>query len=173
MEILLAIERVIGWQLIPILSFLVIASYTDIKTYKIRNWTSGGLALFNIIYFVVIPLMSSETEIVKNSLLGGISAFLLIFILAFIANTPMGGDIKLVGATGFALGGIGSMTWLLVSAVFAGIGALYTIKKQYKLSWLETIQSPVLFKGAFEKQPMAPYFLISFNTLIITTLIIL
>ena len=172
MEIISSVGRVIGWQIIPLIVFLSIASYSDIKSYKIRNWTSGGLAISNSILFILIPFIQGDTDFAITSIWGGVAAFMLLFILAFITLAKMAGDIKLAGAVGIALGGIGSLTWLFISAVLAAIGALIKVKVTYKTTWLEAMQSPVLFKGIVGKLPMAPFFFAGFIVLVLSNLLI-
>lgn len=136
----------VGWQLVPIGIFLLTATYTDIQSFKIYNWNTGLLALFNISYFILYPVVAGDYKLAISHAVGGLLSFGLILGIAMYFMTKMGGDIKLAGAMGIAFGGIKSIVWVLLSAFIGGIHGAYKIK--YKKASREG------------KIPFAPYFLI-------------
>lgn len=146
MEYLLNIEHLIGLQIIPIAVFFIIATYTDIKDYKIYNWTTGGLALFNTLYFILLPILNQDYKTALIHTVGGFLSFALVLGVAMHFLIKMGGDIKFAAAAGIAFGGIRSILWILLSAFIGGIHGIYKMKVQGK--------------DKNEKIPFAPYFLI-------------
>lgn len=125
---LLNIEHLIGWQIIPIVVLFLTAFYTDAKEFKIYNWNTAGLAIFNIAYFVIYPAYQGNYKFAGINLLGGIASFLLIMGVAMYFMIQMGGDIKFVGAAGIAFGGIRAILWVLLSVFIAGIHGSYKVK---------------------------------------------
>lgn len=140
-------ERVIGPQLIPILIYFGIASYTDIKDQKIYNWVSKNLAYYNILMFIFIPLIVGEWQISINSILGGLLSFGVLIVPAMVFMIKAGGDIKFAGAAGVALGVIGSIVWLLTSAILLFIYGKYLEKFKGKDTWTVIPFAPFLFTG--------------------------
>lgn len=146
LESLFSLEHMIGWQLIPITVLFVTASYTDIKSFKIFNWNTGLLTLFNLFYFVVYPAVSGDYSLAIRHLVGGALSFSLLLGIAMQFMTKMGGDIKFSGAAGIAFGGIKAIVWVLLSAFVGGIHGAYKIKYQGS--------------SVDGKIPFAPYFLV-------------
>lgn len=82
---------------IPLLLFLLIASFTDVKSLKIPNWLTGS---FFIVRLLLIPIVG----IGWNHIFGAILLFFFVFVIAFILNVQMGGDIKAMLVIGLYLG---------------------------------------------------------------------
>lgn len=164
LEVILPMERVMGWQVVVILALFAVAAYTDATQKKIYNHTSGALFVFNLFYFVLYPLLvDGDWKTAGNSLLGGGLAFLTLLIPAAILLIQMGGDIKFAGAAGLALGGVTAITWLFVAAALIGVVGAFKVKFRKGTLW--------------DTLPFAPFFLASFvilliayQTVIVTTL---
>lgn len=146
-ELLTEFERIIGPQLIVLFIFFGIASYTDIKDQKIYDWVTGGLAAYNAMFFVLIPLIQGEWGFALQSVLGGILSFTVIIVPAMIFLIKAGGDIKFIGAAGLAFGLIPSAMWLAVSAILLFIYGLYLKKIKNQSSWTVIPFAPFLFAG--------------------------
>lgn len=127
--------------------FFIIATYTDITSKKIRNWTTASLALVNALLYIIIPLIQGDMQQAGVHALGGVLAFLILLVPAAVLMVKIGGDIKFAGAAGIALGGIAAVTWVLMSAVLVGMVGSYNVKKKGGTYW-DTI-------------PFAPFFFIS------------
>lgn len=121
------------------------ATYSDIKEFKIYNWNTGLLALYNVSYFILYPAFLGDYKLAITHFVGGILSFSLLLGIAIQFMTKMGGDIKFSGAAGIAFGGIKSIVWVLLSAFVGGIHGAYKIK--YKK------------ESKNDKIPFAPYFL--------------
>lgn len=118
--------------------FLVVATVIDVKHMKIPNKLN---ALFFIARFALIPWLAFSVW----DVVGGIVAFLALFIPAMIKNQPMGGDIKMAGVIGLYIG-------MFLTPVFFIVACVYFI----------------LYVGASKRMlPFAPFFLASNVTLMI------
>lgn len=108
---------------IAALAFLITVAIIDKKTMKIPNkvnliaiMTSVGLTTVYGLALGTLPydLMMCFT--------GACVGFLVIFIPAFIVNTPMGGDIKCYAVMGSFLGPYGIMGFACISCVIVLLG---------------------------------------------------
>lgn len=138
-----------------LLIFLSIATYTDIKEQKIYD-------KFNIIFFitriVVIFIPIIGFKLIPSHLVGGVVGFIVLLIPAIALMHKMGGDIKFIGVLGFYLGFYVTIALLILSCIYNLIYSIITIF--------------VLKKSKIKTNiPFAPFFLISFITLIIITII--
>lgn len=145
LENIFDLSHLVGLQLIPIVALFLVASYTDIKDYKIYNWTSGGLGAFTFTYFVVLPLLKREYKLAITQLAGGLLPFVLLLGIGMYFLTPIGGDIKFATAAGIAFGGAHSIVWLLIATVLAGLYSFYA--KWYKAQ-LKVPFAPFMTLGA-------------------------
>lgn len=152
MELIESLGRLYGWPLIPIIVFFTIATITDIQSKKIRNWTTGGLAVFNSVVFILVPAAKGDWSSAGLSILGGLLAFSILLFPAAYFVISMGGDIKLAGAAGIALGGLTSVLWVLLSAGLVIVYGTVLVKLKGKSRW-DTV-------------PFAPFFFISFLILL-------
>ena len=119
-----------------VLIFLIIATITDIRSYKIPNWLNGT---FFALRLAIIPIVG----IGFDHVIGAVVAFIALFIPAFVKMQKMGGDIKCATVLGLYLGiSLIPAHLLLASALLA----LYTL-----------IQYVVFKKGGM--LPFAPFFL--------------
>lgn len=141
------IGDIAGWfqiyfkNYIPVLVLLVllgIATYTDIKERKIKNWLN---LLIVIARAAFIPLMG----ISYHNILGAAFLFGLFLAIAVIRDESMAGDIKCVGAFGFYLG--------LTNAVIVLFGAMI-------IALIFSIIRRLLKKDKYF--PLAPFFLFSY-----------
>lgn len=146
-DLLIDFERLMGPQVIPILLYFAIASYTDIKDRKIYDWISGSLAYYNALVFVIIPLLVGQWQISLNSVLGGLLAFTVLIAPAMLFLIKAGGDIKFSGAAGLGLGLIPTAMWLVVSAFMLFIYGKYLEKFKGQSTWTVIPFAPFLFIG--------------------------
>lgn len=136
-------KEIIYWSIYSnlfLFVFLSIASYFDIKEFKIPNKLNLS---FLIGRFVLIPFISIGLENIYGLLVG----LLLILIPAMIINKPMGGDIKMSAVLGFYLG-IQNIIVLLIGTVVVSIVPAILKKRQ------ESEERKDI--------PLAPFVLISF-----------
>jgi len=132
--------------IVPLLLFLVGASYTDIKTLKIKNVWTGlffGLAL-------LLPLIHPSISY-PFILSGSVAGFVIIFIPAFLANKPMGGDIKLMAVVGAFIGPLLALVVVIIATLLS-IGFLM-------------IQA-IMKKDLQSSYPFAPFIAIGYVVLI-------
>lgn len=107
-----------------LLIYIGIASYTDFKEKKIRNWLNYSMLGLRI---AAIPLIG----ISMDSVLGAVFGLLIILIPAVIMLVPMGGDIKFSAVLGSWLGGFGILFSLAVGCVtFVITGLIRKMKKK-------------------------------------------
>lgn len=137
--------------------FFVWATYTDIKELKIPNKLNALLALGNIVIFVVWPLTQGNWSDSLYAVLSALIGFVALLIPAVATGFKMAGDIKFVGAFGFALHPASMLAFLGVSVVLNGItnGILIATKRK-------TFEAVI---------PFAPFFTGSFIVLTAITLI--
>lgn len=114
-----SIERTMSHPVIfgLLLVFCGIASYTDVKGLRIPNKLNGVLALFNLVVFVVVPIINGDGSFALQSAFGGVVGFLALLIPAVATGFKMAGDIKFIGAFGLAIGGLGIIPFLLLSCL--------------------------------------------------------
>lgn len=95
------LDNLVGMSIIYgliIFVYLLLAAIFDYKNLRIPN-------KLQITFLIVRGLMMFfGYEINKENIIGAIVGFLIVFIPAFIMNSPMGGDIKLVSILGLYLG---------------------------------------------------------------------
>lgn len=123
--------------------FLLIASYTDMKTLKIPNWLNASMVL---VRFALIPVIGFSIGDVVGAILG----FFVLLIPAIIKMHKMGGDIKAMAVVGLFLG-----AYLVPVFLFLIIGyfALYVLIM-------------TLLKKKLKNVPFAPFFLLAHLTLV-------
>ena len=131
-----------------VLVYLIIATYTDIKTMKIPNKLN---LTFLIIRFLLIFVGFEFTYI---HLIGGICGILFLLIPAVIKMHKMGGDIKLMGVLGLYLGMYNAIPFLIATTFFSAI---------------VSIPKSIITKKK-ENFPFAPFFLTSHVLFIIISL---
>lgn len=132
---------------LPVLIFLLLASYFDIKYRKIPNKLN---LLFFIIRFAMIPLVGFSASNIYGFLFG----FFIILIPAMIVCKPMGGDIKAMAVLGLYLELLGIFV-LLVGTIIVSLMYFFFEK----------------IRGRKKVEiPFAPFFLISFIAIFIFVL---
>jgi prepilin peptidase CpaA len=111
---------IIGEPIFFYLSFaLIIASLTDILTFRIPNWLTYSTLAVGIAYFSVAK--GYEGFLFS---LGGAAAGLGLLTLPYIIGGTGAGDVKLLGAVGSFLGPKGAFIVFIFSNIMAGIYAL-------------------------------------------------
>lgn len=108
------------YVIVPMLVFLAIAVYTDVRRRLIYDW----LTLPGTVYFLLYYAIAEPDKLLGSALgaviLGGIS-----LILAMISNGQMGGgDIKLFAMVGAALGWQAGLVSMGLTYLLAGIVAV-------------------------------------------------
>lgn len=145
-------------KFIPIV-FLFIASYTDIKSRKIKNFTSYPM--------FILGLILSEKPLVSLGL-GILLGVIMVLIPGFSAGM---GDVKLMAACGawlsslneamiFLLLSIGLVTLFNIALLIKKEGFLRFIK-QLKMELFLTL-SRIVPKEKINSLPLAPFVLVSF-----------
>lgn len=137
--------------LITMFVFLIIATYTDIKSLKIYNKFNIAFLITRLI-FIFIPVYTYKLEL--THIVGSVVSFILILIPAIALMHKMGGDIKFMTIMGLYLGGYLSVIFLLLSCFYNlmySLISVFVLKKHSK---------DVLI-------PFAPFFLTSFATLLL------
>lgn len=139
-----------------ILIFLIIATYTDLKSMKIYD-KFNIMFLITRIVFSLLPIAGLYRtgyghRFTLNHLVGGGIGFLFLLIPAMALMHKMGGDIKFMGIMGTFLGGYSTVAFLLISCFYNLVFSMFFIF--------------VLGKGKKDtKLPFAPFFLLAFLTL--------
>lgn len=129
---------------IPLIVFLLIAAFTDVKHLKIPNWLN---ATFLLIRLLLIPFVG----IAWSDIGGAAFLFFMVFIIAFITYMQMGGDIKAMVVLGIYLGFSLSVVFLFISIFYLAVaGIVVYIKTKDKRADI----------------PFAPCFLLSLLTII-------
>lgn len=132
-----------AYVIVPMLVFLAIAVYTDVRRQLIYDW----LTLPGMAYFLLFYALAKPEQLVGSALgaavLGGIS-----LIMAMVSSGQLGGgDIKLFALVGAALGWQAGLLAMGLAYLLAGAVAIPV--------W---IRSKVSKKREFGKEiPMAPY----------------
>lgn len=104
--------------LIPLM-FLGVASWTDIKTHKIKNWNSYTMAIVGIIVAIFYQGLSSAVIAIVAGILAGI------LLISIPGISTGGGDIKIVVASGIWVGAIIPSLYLVaISIVLFSVGDL-------------------------------------------------
>ncbi len=98
---------------------LVIASLTDILTFRIPNWLTYSTLAVGISYFSI----AKGYEGFLFSLTGAAAGSGLL-ILPYIIGGTGAGDVKLLGAVGSFLGPKGALIVFILSSILAGVYAL-------------------------------------------------
>ena len=105
-----------------LISLLLVASYTDIKYRKIPNILTYTGICSGLIFSVIL----SNSTTLQSSILGLITGFFLLLPL-YIKNGVAAGDIKLLAMCGTYVGFPAILIAVLLSAVFGGLYALFTL----------------------------------------------
>ena len=120
--------------------YLLIISICDIKWQRIPNLLTGVF----FIAMIFVNLFASPLEVPKN-LLQAFCVLVIFFIVLVSTNALGGGDVKLAGALGYALGVLKvSLIFLIASGV--GLIAFLILKNDKKKSFTKC-----------EKLPFAPF----------------
>lgn len=143
-----------GLMVAFLLAAFMYASYTDILEYKIYDKFNLFLMAARLI-FVFIPVYGKM--ITLDSYIGGIIGILVLLIPAVVFLQKMGGDIKFIGVIGTYLGSGLTIFMLVLGCAYMLIFSLIRkIITKEKVKHLKT--------------PMAPFFMLSFFTLIIISM---
>lgn len=123
-------------------TFLLIATYTDMKTLRIPNWLNGSMA---VLRFALIPIIGFGIA----DIIGAIIAFISLLIPAVIKMHKMGGDIKAMTVIGLYLGAylVSVFFFIIIMYFFLYVGIMLVLKKKLK------------------NVPFAPFFLLAHMTL--------
>ena len=97
---------------------LVVLSVIDLETHLLPNVITYPAFLGGLVLVVVGAVCYGSPERIVSALVGGVSAFVLLFLLHVIRPAGMGmGDVKLAPTLGLALGWLYGNSWLAVSLV--------------------------------------------------------
>lgn len=138
--------------------FLVVATYTDLKSMKIYD-KFNVVFIFTRILFALLPVNIAMGTVYGHKfelthLVGGVMGFLFLLIPAIALMHKMGGDIKFMTILGTFLGSHLTLVFLALSCLYNLVFSLFFIF--------------VLKKGKTDtKLPFAPFFLLAFLTIVI------
>ena len=135
-----------------LLLFFIGATFTDVKKMKIYDWFNG-LFLIVRVAFIFIPVYSYKFHL--THLAGGIIGFLFLLIPAMALMHKMAGDIKFMAVLGTFLGGHLTIIFLLIACIY---NLIYSVTARFILK-----RNKIL-------TPFAPFFLLSFITIIVITI---
>lgn len=134
------IELMYIW--LPLLSVLAVAAIIDLFTLQIPNF----ITITSMLYFLAMRFVI-DSDLVMNSLFGlAAGGGFLILINFFRPNAIGGGDIKLMGTVGAAIGLKAAVVFLPLLFLFA-----FVFVKLHKLATRQTLQA----------MPFAPFFFMS------------
>lgn len=138
-----------------LLSAFMYASYTDLLEYKIYDKFNLFLLAARLV-FCFIPVYGKM--ITLDSYLGGLVGMLTLLIPAIVFLQKMGGDIKFIAVIGTYLG-LGLTIFMLI------LGCVYML--------IFSLFRKIITKKDVKKlkTPMAPFFFLSFFTLLIISMI--
>lgn len=143
-----------GLMIAFLLAAFMYASYTDMLEFKIYDKFNLFLMGARLV-FVFIPIYGKM--ITLDSYLGGIIGVLVLLIPAVVFLQKMGGDIKFIGVIGTYLGSGLTLFLLILGCIYMLIFSLIRkIITKEKVKHLKT--------------PMAPFFMLSFFTLLIISM---
>lgn len=146
------------WLLAWLSLMISLACISDLKTLKIPNKLNAVLLSGNILLFVLPVLLKGEFRSGLDYLLSAGLGFIVLLLPAVFTGFKMAGDIKFVGALGFAFNPEGMIAFLLLSIVLNLVtnSTLIALKKK-------TYEAVI---------PFAPFFAGSFILLLIASHII-
>lgn len=149
-----SIERVLPSYpvFIIVLTFCLIATYTDITKLKIPNKLNAVFACIHTMIFIIYPLIKGDVSFAASSSMGGLLGFVLLLIPAVFTGFKMAGDIKFIGALGIAIGVKAIIPFILLSVllnIIVNVGLIFLKKKSYE-----------------KVLPFAPFFTLSFLILV-------
>lgn len=128
--------------------FFLWATITDLRSLKIPNKLNALLAIGNLVIFVLYPLTQGDWQASVQALFAASIGFIVLLIPAVATGFQMAGDIKFIGALGFAFTPISMMAYLGLSIVLNALTNGFLIATKRK---------------AFEQViPFAPFFTCSF-----------
>lgn len=137
--------------------FFVWATYTDVKALKIPNKLNALLAVGNIVLFVIYPLIQGNWNDSLYAVLSALIGFNALLIPAMATGFKMAGDIKFIGALGFAFHPVSMLVFLGIAAVLNLVTNGFLIVTKRK-----TFEAVI---------PFAPFFTSSFVILMLMTMI--
>lgn len=137
--------------------FFAGATYTDVKALKIPNKLNALLAVGNIALFVVYPLIQGNWNDSLYAVLSALIGFIALLIPAVATGFKMAGDIKFIGALGFAFHPASMLAFLGIAVVLNIVTNGFLI-----VTKLKTFEAVI---------PFAPFFTSSFIILMLVTLI--
>jgi leader peptidase (prepilin peptidase)/N-methyltransferase len=129
---------------LTLVSLCVIVSVSDIVYQRIPN----VVLLFFLPTLIIFRLLS-HPEAWISSMIGGVTGFLLLFLIAVIKPGAMGmGDVKLLGLLGFVVGGQGLIVTLFLASLI-GLLVAVVLMLAGKVKWKGSIPfGPSLCAGA-------------------------
>ncbi|WP_421617161.1 prepilin peptidase [Brevibacillus sp. TJ4] len=136
-----------AYVIIPMLVFLAIAVYTDVRQRLIYDWLTIPATAYFLLYYAFTQPEKLPDSALGTAILGGIS-----LVMAMVSKGQLGGgDIKLFAMVGAALGwqaGLLSMglTYLIAGAVAIPLWILSKVTKREAAA--EMAMAPFIASGA-------------------------
>lgn len=143
------------WLLAWLMLMITLACISDIKQLKIPNKLNATLLTGNILLFVMPALLQGDFGSVGRAVLSAAMGFIILLIPAVATGFKMAGDIKFIGALGFAFEPVSMIVFLFLAVVLNALtnGTLIALKKK-------TFEAVI---------PFAPFFAASFVILLIAS----
>lgn len=101
---------------------LIIATITDIKKQKIYNWLTGSMVTGAFVFHITTNGLDGLVFSIEGLVVG-----VCLLIIPFILGGMGGGDAKLMGGVGAALGAKGVLYSFIFTGLFGGLYALLII----------------------------------------------
>ena len=163
-------------EIILINIFLIIASYTDIKTMKIYNKFNLVMLVTRILMFVVLGIFFKDLisiGYVIDCIFGALVLSLSFFIPAVIANDSIGGDIKFAFNLGLWCGSIPALFIALIATLTNfGFRIVFGKKDNKEFHVKKLPQVGFISFKATGRVPLAPFFYLGYGCLFLVTLFI-
>ena len=128
-------------------AILIIASITDIRSFRIPNWLSYSTLAVGISYFTVVKGYEGFLFSLQGAAIG--TALL---IIPYVIGGTGAGDVKLLGAVGSFLGPKGVFTAFIISCILGAIFALFLMASKGLLATTFTRYGKILKGFLFTRQ---------------------
>ena len=121
-----------------LVALLLIASFSDYRTYKIPNWLTAGGITFALIYSTAVPFYQDHGFLWA---LGGLLIGFLIMLPCYAIRIMGAGDVKLMAMVGAFLGLTDTLHAIVYSFIAGGVAALlFSLHKKALVRMLVNIK---------------------------------
>lgn len=162
------------WSVIILNIFMLIASYTDIKSLKIYNKFNLAMLLTRVA-IMAFMLISKQMTLIDAFwyLVGGIVMFLMFLIPAMVTLDSIGGDIKFAFNIGLWTGVHAGLLIAVVGSVTNFLFRIFFVGKEDKEPFFKVFRGIPIFFNAKRILPLGPFFYLGWTVLFIVAKIII